>query len=267
MKNVNKDQLKHAILLSKEEFAKIVKELFGNLCDVDIDYNDNTITLYDRETDDYVYLVDVYPKLAEYFDVTEITSIHCQVCYDDEDFGDAPVLFWICYKGEDATVSTAIEQTLDADDVDERCEQIAETFFESIDTDDEPRDRCGRYMLKAIAENSVDDLLIAICGWSAASLMKKANIMRDTDSMFHQEIEDATFVSIWNGERHEVKTDCKVNTETFEVFDIEEPPRIIKEMLDDATLDGEYVGLDGVRYPVVRKEQLPDGDIISFWRK
>ena len=109
MKNVNKDQLKHAILLSKEEFAKIVKELFGNLCDVDIDYNDNTITLYDRETDDYVYLVDVYPKLAEYFDVTEITSIHCQVCYDDEDFGDAPVLFWICYKGEDATVATASE--------------------------------------------------------------------------------------------------------------------------------------------------------------
>ena len=267
MKNVNKDQLKHAILLSKEEFTKIVKELFGNLCDVDIDYNDNTITLYDRETDDYVYLVDVYPKLAEYFDVAEITSIHCQVCYDDEDFGDAPVLFWICYKGEDATVATAIEQTLSSDNVNERCEQFAEAFFESIDTDDEPRDRCGRYMLKAIAENSVDDLLIAICGWSAASLMKKANVMRDTDGMFHQKIEDAIFVSVWNGERNEVETACKVNTETFEVFDIKEPPGTIRSMLVGKVLDGTYVELCGVRYPVTRKEQLPDGDITSFWRK
>lgn len=114
MKNVNKDQLKQAILLSKEEFVKVVKEVLGDSFDVDIDYDDNTFELYNAETDDYVYLDYVYrldfcPKLAEYFGVAEITSIHCQVCYDDENFGDAPVLFWICYKGEDTTVATASE--------------------------------------------------------------------------------------------------------------------------------------------------------------
>ena len=256
MKNVNKDMLEKCICITLDEFIRVIRETLGNNVCVEANWDGVSI----GTDEDCIDHEEVCAALAQYFGVKEVTTYHM----DDWEYG----YIWICYKGEDATVATAIEQTLSSDDVNERCEQFAEAFFDSIDTDDEPRDRCGRYMLKAIAENSVDDLLIAICGWSAASLMKKANIMRDTDGMFHEKIVDATFVSIWNGERNEVKTDCKVNTETFEVFDIKEPPRIIKGMeMDDATLDGEYVELGDVRYPVTRKEQLPDGNITSFWRK
>lgn len=95
-------------------------------------------------------------------------------------------------------VFTAIEQTLNADDADKRCEYFAEVLLDAINTDNDPRDRCGRYVLKAIAENSVDDLLIAICGWSAASLMKKATILHDTDGRFDGQTESAAVVSVWN---------------------------------------------------------------------
>lgn len=255
MKNVNKDMLEKCICITLDEFIRVIRETLGNNVCVEANWDGVSI----GTDEDCIDHEEVCAALAQYFGVKEVTTYHM----DDWEYG----YIWICYKGEDATVATAIEQTLSSDDVNERCEQFAEAFFESIDTDDEPRDRCGRYMLKAIAENSVDDLLIAICGWSAASLMKKANVMRDTDGMFHEKIEDATFVSIWNGERNEVKTDCKVNTETFEVFDIKEPPGTIRSMLVGKVLDGTYVELCGVRYPVTRKEHLPDGDITSFWRK
>lgn len=162
---------------------------------------------------------------------------------------------------------TVISQILNADDADDKCEHFAEAFFDSIETDDEPQSRCGRYMLKAILENSLDDFLIAVCGWSAESLMKKATILRDTDGLFHIKIEDAIFISLWNGERDAVETGCKVNTETFEVFDIEKASETITQMLDGAVLDGEYVELNGVRYPVIQKEHLQDGDVTSFWRE
>ena len=162
----------------------------------------------------------------------------------------------------------AISQILNADNADEKCEHFAKSFFDSIETDDEPRSRCGRHMLKAILENSLDDFLIAVCGWSAESLMKKATILHDTDGMFHDKIEEATFISLWNGERDAVETGCKVNTETFEVFDIEKASENLAQLLlDGAVLDGEYIELNGVRYPVIQKEHLQDGDVTSFWRE
>lgn len=171
----------------------------------------------------------------------------------------------------------AISQILNADNADEKCEHFAKVFFDSIETDDEPRSRCGRHMLKAILENSLDDFLIAACGWSAESLMKKATILRDTDGMFHDKIEDATFVSLWDGERYAVSTDCKVNTETFEVFDFEafdfevldfdKASDSLRRPPEYSVLDGEYIELNGVRYPVIQKEHLQDGDVTSFWRE
>lgn len=162
---------------------------------------------------------------------------------------------------------TVISQILNADDADDKCEHFAEAFFNSIETDNEPRSRCGRYMLKAISENSLEDFLIAVCGWSAESLMKMATILRDTDGIFHDKIEEATFISSWNGKQDELSTSCKVNTETFEVFDIDKVPESFIQLLDGAVLDGEYIELNGVRYPVIQKKYLRDGDVTSFWRE
>lgn len=52
-------------------------------------------------------------------------------------------------------------------------------------------------------------------------------------------IKNATFTSVWNG-GYEVTTNCKVNTNTREVFDIEKEDR---EELD--CLEKEFVTVDG----------------------
>ena len=58
---------------------------------------------------------------------------------------------------------------------------------------------------------------------------------------------DGTFTSVWSNEG-EVETRCKVNTETKEVFDIEQASGDI----DYGILEYEYVTLstDGKNYPV-----------------
>lgn len=59
-------------------------------------------------------------------------------------------------------------------------------------------------------------------------------------------IKDATYTSVWDG-GYEVTTNCKVDTETKEVFDIE-----VSEVDADwlEVLDEEYVTISGVDYPV-----------------
>lgn len=54
----------------------------------------------------------------------------------------------------------------------------------------------------------------------------------------------AEFVSVWDG-GYAISTECKVNTETKEVFDIE-----VVEDVEVDTLDEEYIILDGVEYDV-----------------
>ena len=56
-------------------------------------------------------------------------------------------------------------------------------------------------------------------------------------------IKDATFTSVWDG-GYEVTTNCKVNMETKEVFDIESVD------VDVNILEKEYVTVDSVDYSV-----------------
>ena len=56
-------------------------------------------------------------------------------------------------------------------------------------------------------------------------------------------IKNGTFTSVWDG-GYEVTTNCKVNMETKEVFDIESVD------VDVDILEEEYVTIDGVDYSV-----------------
>lgn len=57
-------------------------------------------------------------------------------------------------------------------------------------------------------------------------------------------IKDATFTSVWDG-GVKISTNCKVNIDTKEVFDIE-----ISDVCGVEDLDIEYVTIDGVDHPV-----------------
>ena len=67
-------------------------------------------------------------------------------------------------------------------------------------------------------------------------------------------IKNATFTSVWDG-GDEVTTNCKVNIETREVFDIE------RVEVDDSfdVLDTEFVTIDGVDYSV------SNDDTAEYW--
>lgn len=72
-------------------------------------------------------------------------------------------------------------------------------------------------------------------------------------------IKNATFTSVWDG-GYEVTTNCKVNMETREVFDIE--MREVDESLD--ILEKEYVVIDDVGYPVFQLSDITEEDD-EFW--
>ena len=142
------------------------------------------------------------------------------------------------------------------------CEAFTKAFVESISTDNEKLEWKGRCALKSIQDNSIDDLLISVCGWSLESLMKKAYIIPDRDSRFHKEIIDATFVSIWDDDVRK-ETACKINTKTREIFDIEH-----KFDKDDEELFecySEYVSIDGIDFPAVPEDAYKSGQKLSFW--
>ena len=71
-------------------------------------------------------------------------------------------------------------------------------------------------------------------------------------------IKNATFTSVWDG-GYEVTTDCKVNTETREVFGIE-----LVDVEYVETLDKEYIIVDGEEYPVFQISDITEEDE-EFW--
>ena len=74
-------------------------------------------------------------------------------------------------------------------------------------------------------------------------------------------IKNATFTSVWDG-GYEVTTDCKVNMETREVFDVKINNDDDIEGLN--SLDYEYITVDGEEFDVLNKD-LNDVGITDFW--
>ena len=74
-------------------------------------------------------------------------------------------------------------------------------------------------------------------------------------------IKNGTFTSVWDG-GYEVTTNCKINMETHEVFDVE-----IAEVDDSLEqLDYEYITLDGEKHIVYNAEDGTDGlEEADFW--
>lgn len=73
-------------------------------------------------------------------------------------------------------------------------------------------------------------------------------------------IKNAIFTSVWDG-GYEITTDCKVDIETREVFDIE-----VNDNTDDIeslnSLDREYITIDGEEFDVSSADEVEDG---NFW--
>lgn len=64
-------------------------------------------------------------------------------------------------------------------------------------------------------------------------------------------IRAAKFTSVWDG-GFCVTTECKVNLDTREIFDIQ----MSEDDTDYQTLDEEYVSFDGKRHPAIKKNDF-----------
>lgn len=71
----------------------------------------------------------------------------------------------------------------------------------------------------------------------------------------------AKFVSIWNNGEYRIETDCKVNTKTKEVFEIEKicDSSILNEL---QVIDKEFIIIDGIEFRVRQKEEKKPEE---FW--
>ena len=70
-------------------------------------------------------------------------------------------------------------------------------------------------------------------------------------------IKNAKFVSVWDG-GYEITTNCKVDMETREIFDIEMVE--VDESLEH--LDNEYIIIDGEKFDVFSVDKVEDQ---NFW--
>lgn len=79
-------------------------------------------------------------------------------------------------------------------------------------------------------------------------------------------IKNATFVSVWD-DGFEVASGCKVDTDTKEVFDIEQ---VCIDWLDVEVLDSEYVVIDGNEYDACHHDVYDVTDDLAdneYWYK
>ena len=236
------------------------------------------------EPDGFVY--EYFKSLLNKLEVTEIIAdcldksrklLSIPLClkdiklYFDHTGGDTAIDFTPkvtaqCRKklldGSEPDLMTVISEIYENSDYSCYRKAFANALLESIRTDDEKPERMGRYIMKAIKENSFDDLMIALCGWSLKSLMQQAYILRDDDCKFHDEIIDAKLVGIWDNDVRE-ELSCKVNTKTREVYDIDQDFDGPKGKSDFNNFN-EYVLIEGIDFPVV-SEKFKSDNPLAFW--
>ena len=107
------------------------------------------------------------------------------------------------------------------DDSTERYEAFMECCLSEINSDDEPYRKKGRALAIALMRNNADEAVVALCGWSAKSIAKKAMLIRDDQKMFHTEPIDAE-ITVCYGDGESASSVCKVCPQTHEVHSFDE---------------------------------------------
>lgn len=144
---------------------------------------------------------------------------------------------------------------------DDFCEKLGEAIHQKIHSEEITDFKFGEYIAEAILTNDADKVFGAFTGLSAEAFLEKNLLIPNESNKYHDEICEATFVSVWDG-GIELETECKVDTKTRRVFDIEDSginPNSVE------SLDEEYIILDDIKMPVYKKDDLYEDDTFSFW--
>lgn len=166
----------------------------------------------------------------------------------------------ICKKKD---LKKVIQSVFGSDYRDDLCEHFTTVLLDMMKEhqEDKSKDWIGYFILKSVQENNMDNLFISLCGWTFDDILKKCNLICDDDLIFHDEICEASFVSVWDGGTI-VETPCKVNMTTHEVFEI-----VSSESSADQVnvLDREFIVVDGNEYPVFPHDEAEEYKFGAFW--
>lgn len=156
---------------------------------------------------------------------------------------------------------------------------FAETIKQEIASDEDTYESIGYNLLKALLTDNADDILVALCGWYVDTLLTKARIVPDTKVKFYDSPLYANIVSV-DISGKEYLTPCKVNMQTFEVYDIQTVFEGHDGIPYDAKIIEECIIFDDMedyRFPLKPKDEVfgPNcyqndedfdySEVVSYW--
>ena len=154
-------------------------------------------------------------------------------------------------------------------DGESKCEAFVAALCNAIKTDEEPwRKKCTA-IIKALASNNAQELLIALCGYSANSLGKLAMVIPDDDEEFYKIGKQATLVIYWsNGKTSQTK--CRIDVASNKVYGYKR--EVLAEYEDSAEIRWVAVevkplfGKDHyLRLCITKEERERTSDCVSYW--
>lgn len=104
-------------------------------------------------------------------------------------------------------------------DSNERFAALYESIYDAIVTDQEDWYKKGMDIAAALMKNNATELLIALCGWSALSLAKRAFLMRGSVDYNYEDIAGKLTVEWSDGIQY--SSPCVISCETHEVYDFD----------------------------------------------
>ena len=155
------------------------------------------------------------------------------------------------------------------EDRDERLTAFYESIYDAIVTDQEDWCKKGLEISVALMENNATKLLIALCGWSALSLAKRALLMCGSVDYNYEDIEGKLMVEWSDGMRY--SSPCVISCGTHEVYNFN-PTIFERANTPTAQIVKRFVRFDpfetGNEYDLLcvsEEERKKDNDADIFW--
>lgn len=154
------------------------------------------------------------------------------------------------------------------DDYSERVTAFVESLDDAIITDEEPWRKKGEEIFGSLYSGNVEHLFVALCGWGAKNLARRAMILPDDDYRFHKEDERGELIVYWRDGKT-TRTKCKVDAGSFGVWgyssDVFKHPND-NEMIERVEIEVAPISEDTYNFCCYSKaERDKRGDDSLYW--
>ena len=163
-----------------------------------------------------------------------------------------------------------VERALyDSPDARERREAFVASLYDAITTDQESYDKKGMEILEALHSNNAQALLVALCGWNAGSIAKRARIIPDDGYEYYDHDPSAKILVHWSDGRT-ATSKCRVDAKTNKLYGYNR--KVFTANQEGATITGVEAEVipcftkQKYRFNCITKEERArDENYVSYW--